>query len=197
MLEIFDLTAGEAGPLEVWQDDRVHVWAVGSGARMLPAIAGRLECGFHLRSGLVQLGDDWLEGPALGVLPPGDVPRFETMHGPVKMLVWVLHDSPAAVSRNHRPTVLRPADLVSPRTITAANSIVHWLPRSTHSDRRTLAGAPSLALHLGQAPVPMVSGDELRPLAANHGMITDDVVTLRVVPGSGPIIAVERIVPPH
>jgi len=196
MLEIFDLSAQDAGLVELWNDAGVGVWAAGAGTGDLPPVFSRRESCLFLQRGRFQLDATTpIEAPALLLLAAGSITGLETSVGPLQAFLWVF-DAPTAVgSTPGRRVVLGPADLGIPRTITASSSILHWLPPRAAAERRALAGDPWLALNLGDTPIPMVAGDELVPLAGRHGAIACDVVTLRVIPGSGPVIALEHIAP--
>lgn len=196
MLEIFELAAVDAGLVELWNDAGVGVWAAGAAAGDLPAEFARVESCLFVSDGQLRLdATTVLAAPALALLPAGTMTRLDTPGGSFRAYLWTLDVSTAEARVTQRRVVLGPAELMTPRTITASTSILHWLPARQVAERRTLAGNPSLALNLGTTAIPMVAGPELVPLAGRHGAIASDVVTLRVVPGSGPVVALERIVP--
>ena len=193
-VETFSLQSQELSLCSLWNREPVELWSAGAGVVAAPPGFAFQEGHVLLVRGRLRLDPDLLlEGPALVVLDPGAPLQLEALDPNVRLLLWSIHSKQPRLGTPRAPRVSSGADLEQPRTVTTGATLGHWLPLQKEPARRTLAGSPTLVLNLGHAALPLVAGRELLPLAGGSGAVTNEVVTLSVRPGSGPLLAIEQI----
>jgi hypothetical protein len=196
-IEIFPLQSPSAGLCVLWDRAPVELWSAGSGLDRVPTRFTAQESQILLVRGHLRLAPEIaIEGPSLVLLEANTPLDLEVLDPSVRALLWSIRPrQPSPPKPSRGPRILAPATLEQPCTLTAATSLVHWMPLVQAPSRRTLAGAPTLLLNLGHAALPLVANGTLHPLPGGMGTVTDEVVTIHLRPGTGPLVAVELIEP--
>jgi len=194
VIESFSLQSQDSDLSSLWSREPLELWSAGAALTTMPSGFESGEGQMLLVRGRLRLdADEILEGPALVFLDPGVRVLPQPLDARVRILLWAMQSRQQRAGSRATPRILRRNDLDQPRTVTTAAALVHWLPRLQAPARRTLAGAPSLLLNLGHAPLPLVSAGDLLALAGGAGAVCDEVITLQLRPGTGPLLAVERL----
>ena len=199
MLETFTLQSPGAALASLWSRAPLELWSAGAELHDAPPSFAVAEGHLLLVRGRLRLdADTTLEGPALVLLDPSTSLQLEPLDAHTRVLLWSVQSPQTRAGSAGKPRILRGQELEEPRTVTTGATFVHWFPRlRSRVPQRTFAGTPTLLLNLGHAALPLVAAGALSALAGGTGAVADDVFSLTLPPGTGPLLAVERLEVTH
>lgn len=192
-MEIFSLQESDEHLACLANHDGVHVWSAGAAHTSMPDGFEQCESFLLVARGTVVLdASTTLVGPALAWLGPGTRLVPEIVRSPFRALYIGLATTSTSARRRYLQ-IFDAEALAFPRTLTATDAILHWLPRTRTPERRTWVGAPTLVLNLGHASLPLVADSALVALPPGSGATTSTLVNLQLPPGHGPVLGLELL----